>query len=117
MAPDDLDGPDLQRFLVDTEMDLAPDPPFGATMLARMPLAVRKTLATAITVEGDSEFEVMAVLAHGSPQEAARYTKKAQRRKLADSALARLTGAENDRILSNPSDELGNTDNQTTERK
>lgn len=27
-APGDLDGPNLQRFIVDPEMDLAPDAPF-----------------------------------------------------------------------------------------
>ena len=39
VAPGDLDGPNLQRFLVEAEMDLAPDPPFPATMLAGVPLA------------------------------------------------------------------------------
>ncbi len=39
VAPSDLDSPDLQCFLVDPEMDLAPDAPFGAAMLARVPLA------------------------------------------------------------------------------
>jgi hypothetical protein len=39
MAPGDLDGTNLQRLLVDPEMDLAPNAPFGAAMLARMPLA------------------------------------------------------------------------------
>jgi len=39
MASGDLDGSDLQRLLVDPEVDLAPDPPFGAAMLAYVPLA------------------------------------------------------------------------------
>ena len=39
MAPGDFDSADLQRFLINPEMDLAPDPSFGAAMLARMPLA------------------------------------------------------------------------------
>jgi hypothetical protein len=39
VAPGDLDGPDLQCFLVDPEMDLAPDAPFGTAMLAGVPLA------------------------------------------------------------------------------
>jgi len=39
MAPSDLDGTDPQRFLVDPEMDLAPDPPFQATVLAGAPFA------------------------------------------------------------------------------
>lgn len=34
----DLDGPDLQCFLIDPELDLAPDPPFLAAMLACAPL-------------------------------------------------------------------------------
>ena len=39
MAPGDFDGPDLQRFLIDPKVDLAPDAPFGAAMLAGVPLA------------------------------------------------------------------------------
>ena len=39
VVPGDLDRPGLQRLLVDPEVDLAPDAPFGATMLARVPLA------------------------------------------------------------------------------
>jgi hypothetical protein len=39
VVPGDLDGSDLQRFLVDPEVDLAPDPPFGAAMLAGEPFA------------------------------------------------------------------------------
>lgn len=39
MAPGNFDDSDLQRFLVDPEVDLAPDPPFGATMFAVVPLA------------------------------------------------------------------------------
>jgi hypothetical protein len=39
VAPGDLDGSNFQRFLVDPEVDLAPDPPFWATMLAGAPLA------------------------------------------------------------------------------
>lgn len=38
VVPADRDRPDLQCLLVDPEVDLAPDAPFGATMLARMPL-------------------------------------------------------------------------------
>ena len=34
VVPGDLDGSNLQRFLVDTEVDLAPNAPFGATVLA-----------------------------------------------------------------------------------
>ena len=38
MAAGDLDGPDLQRLRVDPKVDLAPDPSFGAAMLAGMSL-------------------------------------------------------------------------------
>jgi hypothetical protein len=34
-----MDSPDLQRFLVDPEVDLAPDAAFRATMLAGVPFA------------------------------------------------------------------------------
>ena len=40
MAPDDLDSPDLQRFLINPKVDLAPDSPFWTTMLACVPFAV-----------------------------------------------------------------------------
>lgn len=40
MAPGDLDGPNFQRLLVDPEVNLAPDPPFGAAMFAGVPLAL-----------------------------------------------------------------------------
>ena len=39
VASGDFVGPDLQRFFVDPEVDLAPEPPFGSTMLAGVPLA------------------------------------------------------------------------------
>src|SRR5690606_37550953 len=39
MAPGDLDSADLQCLLVDSEVDLAPDAPLGAAVLARVPLA------------------------------------------------------------------------------
>ena len=39
MACGDLDGPDLQRLRVDSEVDLAPDAPFAAAMLARVPVS------------------------------------------------------------------------------
>ena len=39
VAPGDLNGPNLQRFLVDPEVDLAPDATFRATMLAGVPFA------------------------------------------------------------------------------
>ncbi len=39
VAAGDLDHPDLQRVLVDPEMDLAPDAAFCTAVLARVPLA------------------------------------------------------------------------------
>ncbi len=39
MAPGDLDSADLQRFLIDSKMNLAPDPQLGTTVLAGVPLA------------------------------------------------------------------------------
>src|SRR6056297_218675 len=39
MAPGDLDSADLQCFLINPEMDLAPHTPFGAAMLAGVPFA------------------------------------------------------------------------------
>lgn len=39
MAAGCLDGAHLQRFLVDPNVELTPDTPFGATMPARIPLA------------------------------------------------------------------------------
>lgn len=38
VAGGELGGPDFQCFLVDPDVDLAPDPPFCATMLAGVPL-------------------------------------------------------------------------------
>lgn len=38
-ATRDLDCPYLQRFLIDPNMYLAPQPPFGSTLLAGIPLA------------------------------------------------------------------------------
>ena len=39
VASGDFDRPDLQRFLIDPEVDLAPDAAFRAAMLACVPLA------------------------------------------------------------------------------
>ena len=39
VAPSDFVGPDLQRFLINPEVDLAPEAPFGSNMLADVPLA------------------------------------------------------------------------------
>lgn len=40
VASSDLDGPHLQRFLVNPEVDLAPDTPFGTAMFACVPLSL-----------------------------------------------------------------------------
>ena len=39
MVPGDLDRADLQSFLINSEMDLASDPPFGTAMFAGVPFA------------------------------------------------------------------------------
>ena len=39
VAPGDLDSPDLQRFLLDPKVDLAPDTSLGTAVLARVLLA------------------------------------------------------------------------------
>ena len=39
VAASDLDGADLQRLLVDADVDLAPETAFGATILAGVPFA------------------------------------------------------------------------------
>jgi hypothetical protein len=38
-APGNLNRPNLKRFLIDSEVNLASDAPFGTAMLARIPLA------------------------------------------------------------------------------
>lgn len=40
VASGDLDGPNLQRLLVDPKVNLEPDPPLGTTVLVRIPIAV-----------------------------------------------------------------------------
>jgi hypothetical protein len=67
---------------------------------------IRKGQATAIADHGGTEFEVMSFLAHASPKEAATYTKKAGRAKLADSGLART---KTEQKLPNLSERLGTT--------
>jgi hypothetical protein len=39
IAPGDLNGLDFQRLIINADVDLAPNAPFGATMLARVSLA------------------------------------------------------------------------------
>lgn len=54
---------------------------------------IRKGQATRIVNEGGSPDEVMAYLAHKTNAEGVTYTKKADRGRLADSGLSRLSGA------------------------
>lgn len=75
---------------------------------------VRKGQATAIADEGGTEFEVMSFLAHASPKEAATYTKKAGRAKLADSGLART---KKEQTLPNHTKRLGISYSRSLERK
>ncbi len=51
---------------------------------------LRKAGATRLADAGAAEFEVMSYLAHSTPKEAARYTKKASRSRLGDSGMAKL---------------------------
>jgi len=53
---------------------------------------IRKYLATALGEAGAGDLEIMAVLGHSTPQQAAVYTAAANRKKLAANALQRLVG-------------------------
>lgn len=67
---------------------------------------LRKGQATRIADEGGSELEVMSFLAHKTPKEGATYTKKADRGRLTDAALSRVSGAKMEQTLSNQGDGL-----------
>jgi integrase len=77
----------------------------------------RKFAATRLAEAGASEFQIMAVLAHSTPKEAARYAKKASRKALGAGALALLPGAEREQDLSNPLVRLDKRAIQDTDRK
>ena len=77
----------------------------------------RKFAATRLAEAGASEFEVMSVLAHSTPKEAARYVAKARRETMGAAALARLPGADGERNLSNPVDRLDKPAPQGAESK
>ncbi|WP_240794105.1 tyrosine-type recombinase/integrase [Pseudorhodobacter turbinis] len=62
---------------------------------------LRKAGATRLADAGASPDEIRAYLAHATNQEGATYTKKADRARLADSGLAKLTGSKNEHNLSN----------------
>jgi len=63
---------------------------------------LRKAAATRLANAGASEREIGAFLAHSGTQQAATYTKKADRTRLTDSALDKLHGTKTVHILSNP---------------
>ncbi len=75
---------------------------------------LRKRGATSMAEAGATEFEIMAFLAHKNTREATRYVRAAQRKKLAESGMARVHSEEN---VSNLSDWLDKTPTQTTEGK
>lgn len=77
----------------------------------------RKFAATRLAEAGASEFQIMAVLAHSTPKEAARYTKAASRKALGASALALLPRAEGEQDLSNPVARLDNHTPQPAEKR
>lgn len=56
---------------------------------------LRKWGATRLAEAGASENEIMAFLAHSTPREAARYTRAADRGRLADRGLGRLSAPQN----------------------
>lgn len=68
---------------------------------------LRKAGATRLADAGASEWEVMAFLAHATPQEAATYTKQANRGRLADTGFAKLPGVKPERNVSNLPKKLG----------
>ena len=53
---------------------------------------LRKAGARRIAERGGTEHEVMSFMAHATPKEGATYTKKASRARMADSALAKVSG-------------------------
>ena len=62
---------------------------------------LRKAGATRLADAGATEFEVMAFLGHATTDEAKTYTKKANRRRLADSGQEKLKSAKREQGLSN----------------
>ena len=67
---------------------------------------VRKAGARRIAERGGTEHEVMSFMAHATPKEGATYTTKASRARMADSALAKVSGAKPEQTLSDLSDRL-----------
>lgn len=77
---------------------------------------LRKATATMLAERGATEHEIAAFLAHSSPREAATYTRMARRATLGDSAMAKLTGANPERVLSNLSGGLDKSGPQAVEK-
>ncbi len=78
---------------------------------------IRKGQATAIAEHGGTENELMAFLAHSTPDEARRYVSAANRKLLAKSALGRLDGTNPEQVMSNLIDRLDNITSQIAELK
>ena len=78
---------------------------------------IRKGQATAIAEHGGTENELMAFLAHSTPDEARRYVRAANRKRLAKAALSRLDGTNPEQVMSNLIDRLDNITSQMTELK
>lgn len=72
---------------------------------------LRKSGATRLANAGATEFEIMCFLGHKTPDEAKTYTKKANRRVLSDSAMAKLEN------LSNPVERLDKHRNNVLKKK
>ncbi len=66
------------------------------------PHGLRKAAAVRLAELGCSAHEIMAVLGHATLKEAARYTAKAEQRRLAASAFARMSGSMLDKEKSHP---------------
>ncbi len=73
--------------------------------------ALRKAGATRLADAGASEWEIASYLAHSDTTQAAVYTKKANRARLADSGFAKLNAGN----VSNLSDPLDNKEGKPNE--
>lgn len=71
---------------------------------------LRKAGATRLAEAGGTEHEIAAFLGHATTQEARTYTKKADRARLADSAMEKLKRRKAERSLSNHPPKLGETE-------
>jgi integrase len=69
---------------------------------------LRKAGATRLANAGATEFEIMSFLGHKTPAEARTYTKKANRKTLADSGMEKLARAKRERGVSNLGQKLDN---------